>query len=207
MSTFETPAVFLFTASPKSGKSVMIKYLLYKMLKVKRFNYGIVFSSTAFNNDYSFMPEEFVHSTFDEEIIKNLMMKQRSRGTGKAFVVFDDILGDLKLTSNLMIKLLSTYRHYNISIFLATQYLYKVPPTIRECYTYAFIFRQTNMRSIDVLRETYFIEFKNKHEVQQYIGKHTKDYQVIVVSVGESQEKKYKVMKAKLLKPFYIQFN
>ena len=159
------PNITLITAGPNSGKTVLCKYILYDLFKNKKLNYGIVFCPTGFNNSYDYLPKKYLYAQFDENTLIQLVNLQISQikqhGKAKpAFVVFDDCIGSINFTSPLFSKLVTTYRHYNILLIFTTQYLFKVPPVLRECTTYFITFKQPTKRSVQAIHETFMNEKK-----------------------------------------------
>lgn len=199
------PAITLISAKPRSGKTQFIKYMICTLFMERKIKYGLVFCPTLFNGSYNFIPEQFTYSMYDERIIKNLMRLQVRQIIEKgkdnvepAFIVLDDCIGSINFDSPLFQKLISRYRHYNITIFIATQYLFKIPPLIRDCTTYFICFNQTTKKSIDAIHETFMQDFNYK-TCYQFIKKNTKDYHFIVVDNEEAEENKYTVSKVPLL--------
>ena len=56
----ELLCIMLFLGKPKSGKSHLIDYFMY--LHQKQFDYGLVFSKTAFTDGFKYVPKDFIHS-------------------------------------------------------------------------------------------------------------------------------------------------
>ena len=54
-----------------SGKSHCLKYILYNYAKKKKYDHLLLFTNTSFNNQYDYIPEQYIHPAYDEEIIKN----------------------------------------------------------------------------------------------------------------------------------------
>ena len=82
MNNLKLPSSIILCGKPKSGKSHCIKFLLYNFTAkrdlYKRFSYGVVFSKTSFNNAYSFIPKQWVHSKYVPDALDNLMKIQKS---------------------------------------------------------------------------------------------------------------------------------
>ena len=133
----QIPSLIIIAGKPKSGKSYLIKYLMYQMRK--KFDYGIVFTRTQFTHDMNYISPEYVHNNYYEDKLKNLMKIQSEvvrMGLNKqAFVLFDDCLST-EFSSQLFIDLITQHRHFKITPILSTQYLFKLNPTIRECASY-----------------------------------------------------------------------
>lgn len=209
----KTPSIIILSAGPGSGKSYTIKYLLYCLFKQKKLKYGVVFCPTnAMNNNYDYIDSKFVYPSFDEENLKKFLRFQKQH-MQPAFIIFDDCIGSINFNSNLIIHLFTTFRHYNLTIFLATQYIYKVPPTLRECATYTFIFNVSNMRTIEALQETYFLKH-TKQELATTIAHHTEPKnendkgKFILVRVNAPESEKYSASRAPPnIRNFKLKFN
>jgi hypothetical protein len=114
-----------------SGKSHLITYVMRENnLSSNRFDYGIVFSNTLWEDgSWDYLPENFVYKEFNEFALTNLMKLQKEnhkkRIKTSAFVIFDDCLDDAdQFTSSFIKKLSTQLRHYNITIIISTQYPY-----------------------------------------------------------------------------------
>lgn len=196
--------VVLLSAKQHCGKSVFIKYVLCTMFMEQRIKYGIVFCPTAFTGSYDFIPSQYVYNSYDINIVKRLMgiqvqQKKQNGYIEPAFIVFDDCIGSMDFNSNLINKLITSNRHYNLTIFLATQYLFKIPPLIRDCVSYFICFRQKTTKSVKAIYETYMQDIGDYRKCYKFIEKNTKDYYCIIVDNDEDDKKKYKVTKAPLL--------
>jgi hypothetical protein len=206
------PSIILLCASSKSGKSHEIKNIIYTACKQGRFSYGLVFSASAFNSDYSFMSEEYVHGMWDKAVLKRFIEGQKVQiqryGAAKpAFLVLDDMVGSIKWNSDFMRSFITRFRHYNLTVVIASQYIYAIPPIIRECVTYAIIFKQMNKRSIDALKDTFFVEQDSFNACRDFIAKHTVGYNFLLIRPGEELKHKYTVACAPAVIPdFYLDF-
>lgn len=189
----ENSIVFI-TAPPKSGKTTLIRQLIYN--NQQRFDYGLVFTSTGkFNGDYDFIPKMFVHSTFNENILKHFLNIQiQCKRKKRAFLIFDDFLGCFNPKSKFMSKLLSTYRHYNITIIISTQHIKSLPPIFRECTSYSIIFKTSNKNSIKSINENFITDMDEK-ELQKYINQNCEKYHFILVDMNNNENDKLSVWK------------
>ena len=60
---FNTPALFLFAASPGSGKTHLIHWLAYNMAKEGQFDYVFVVCPTSdLNDSYDFFHPSYRHT-------------------------------------------------------------------------------------------------------------------------------------------------
>lgn len=164
-----TPSISLFIAEPRSGKSYLIKYIMYNLAKKKKIKQGIVFCPTNdMNNNYDYIDSSYIFPIYKEEYLKKYLEVLKTNTSIPSFLIFDDCIGSVKWNSPLIEHLFSCYRHYNLTILVATQYIYKIPPVIRECATYAFIFYVSNVRSLNAIRDTLMVEMDAK-QVSHFI--------------------------------------
>lgn len=200
-----TPSIMLFVAGPESGKTHLIKYMMYRLVGKGVFVRGIVFCPTyALNNSYNYIPESYVYPRYEDEYLKNFLRYQRDNKQKPAFLILDDCIGSLNFNSKIISHLFTCYRHYNLTIFLSTQYIYKIPPVIRECATFAFIFFTSNMRSIEALQQTYFTDI-SKDQTLQFITNNCNEKGKFILVLNQNQQNKYIISKAPAIIPkFFI---
>ena len=202
------PSVLILAAKPKSGKSHAIKYFMHA--KRKEFDYGIVFTKTKFTDAYNYVPDQFVQKEFNAKVLKKLMKiqgKLTEQGIKKnAFVIFDDCLTS-EFGSQLVTDLLTQYRHYNITVILSTQYIYKLNPVLRDCATHAFIFEQSTKRSIEAIYETFGQHFNTLNDFCEYLNKSTGNYWFLFVDIYNRKKMYSKGKVGKDIPNFKLQFN
>lgn len=63
------PSINLLAAAPGSGKSHLIKYLIFNLWKMGKFHHGVVFCPTAHNGAYDWMPKN-VYLTFTKKKVR-----------------------------------------------------------------------------------------------------------------------------------------
>jgi len=142
------PASYLVVGRSGSGKTTV----LYNLLKSPEllgnyFNYIFVFSDVAVDDilqKLNLPKENFINGKnfnedYVEKIINSISSKIKAQGLKEAVkdmricFIFDDILSRQKfLKSDIMRKMFTANRHYLVSVFVLTQYLRGVPPTIRQ---------------------------------------------------------------------------
>jgi hypothetical protein len=176
-----TPACILLVGKPKRGKTNSIRFIIQKhsLDKFKgsaKFQMGIVFTRTKFNQDYSFLPDETVFNGYDEDILRKYLETLEnhiSEGNEAPanFVIFDDLIGLLSKNDPFLTNFLGTHRHTNTTIFLATQHLKTgASTTLREVCTHAIIFNSKTWNTITSLYENFGTLFPKleqfKHTMQ-----------------------------------------
>lgn len=161
---FEVPRIYLFLGKTKSGKSYAMKYILREAISqgVLNENNSLVFTTTKFNGQYNWLPH--VTQKYDARLLNSVIaqakaMREKYNDRIKPFfIIFDDIMGDIDMRKTPeLVRLMTTYRHYNISIFIAQQYCMGgvCSPAIREQIGYIFAFANTGARSEKNIFESY----------------------------------------------------
>lgn len=143
--SYEIPNMFLFAGKVKSGKSFALRYMVQEIIKQKKFKFGWVFCKTAFNGSYDWMKPN-VTTGYSERVLMKYMglLKRKREEVGRDmppnFIIFDDLIGELNPNNQIFNNLITTFRHYNTSIFLATQFIKGniTKPTFREQVRYVF---------------------------------------------------------------------
>jgi len=148
--------------------------------------FGLVFVKTKYKHSYKFMPDEAIIQGFDLEVLQQYVenLEEMYEKEGKlppSFIVFDDLVGILNSGNTWFINFISTYRHLNINIFIAVQYLTglrAVSPIMREQTSFAIMFNSKTTRTITNLYENFGQLFENKKQFQQYFFDHTEPHKV-----------------------------
>ncbi len=141
--------------------------------------FGIVFVKTKFKHSYQDLEKKGlakVYQGYNEEVLKtfinNLEEVYKSTGSIPAnYVVFEDLVGILNNQSQWFINWISTYRHFNTSVFINVQYLLgrgAISPIMREQTSFAIIFNSKCNRTIKNLYENYGQLFEKEAQFKQY---------------------------------------
>ncbi len=181
------PAILLAVGHCGSGKSVAVRYTIESL---NTFEFVVVVSNTAaFNNDYDFLKTLNInHRIYNamncDRIIETVMnIQERSikenQAPKKCLLVFDDILGSLS-NSKTFTKLITTYRHFNISIFLTAQFVKSSFTTIRELSSYILVFTQNSQDALKGVYESYFSDIGTFSKFKEYFAG-LKEYQFFFV--------------------------
>ena len=188
--------------------------MLNELFRKKKLKYGIVFTGSKYNGDFDFLPSKYVHSKYDENVLKkfyNIQVKQKlEKGKASpAFIIFDDMLGSLNFNTGFIAELVPKFRHPNFTIIFTSQYLKKIPPLIRQCTTFFVTFKTIGKTTIDAIQENYMQE-KSKKEVVNFIEQslpHIDERKFILVEVMQDEEQKYTIDRAPAkYKPFKIKY-
>ena len=200
MSFFNIPGLNILSAKPGSGKSSLIKFELYKGAVNKKYDYAIIFTKNIDDDYDKIIDEKFIYYNFtDKDFAKILKYQQENNNNQdgpKLLLIFDDVIGSIDFNSKLMTILVTRYRHFNIGVVFSTQYIIRIPSTIRECASKSFIFYQETKNSIKACYDSYGQSFGSLTKFREYLLKNTDNYQFIVVNgKNKSLSEKYEIKK------------
>jgi hypothetical protein len=103
--------------APGSGKTHLIKYLVYERYKRKSFKRIYVIVSTAFTHEYDWVEEDYIVDNNYDEAIDFILEQQKDMVP--CLVIFDDITGSINWYSGRYNRFFTEYRKRNMSIILS----------------------------------------------------------------------------------------
>lgn len=197
-------ALHMFIGTSKSGKSFLMRYMLTSMLKRKQLKFGIVFTSSKHNGGYDWLPDKYVYAHFSmERLHKYLNFLKAKRAEGKKipdnFIVLDDIINSIPQKSGVWQEFICTYRHYNITLLVTTQFITKCDPTLREQADFAYIFQLYTDAAVRAAYESYGQLFPTLKQWKAFLEKHAGVEHQCIVWTKESPpaiDKRYSTYKA-----------
>jgi len=179
----------IFIGKQASGKSFLLRNLIYQLTKQNTFKFGKVFSATSFNPDYDFMPEKHVDGEYSEakleqyiDSLKKWMTNNPGKKLPPSFLILDDLLGKMHANTDIFSNLMSTYRHYNMSVFLTSQFMVKnISTLLRELVDVAFIFKSKFKNTRTSLYEAFGQSLESQDEFDDVLEKATKERHACLV--------------------------
>eukprot|EP00457_Paulinella_chromatophora_P005347 gb/GEZN01005364.1/.p1 GENE.gb/GEZN01005364.1/~~gb/GEZN01005364.1/.p1 ORF type:complete len:385 (+),score=66.53 gb/GEZN01005364.1/:650-1804(+) len=174
--------MFVLVGKSERGKTHFLRWLLYQgcLREKDPFQYGLIFVRTKFKHSYEFhwasnayvqIYEGFLLDVL-KKYVENLTNRYKQRGyLEPSFIVFDDLVGVINNDNAWFNNFIGTYRHYNITIFVAVQYLTgrkAISPIMREQTTAAIMFNSKTLLTNVNLYENYGQLFENKKEFMQH---------------------------------------
>jgi hypothetical protein len=150
--SIQSKCLHLLVGTSKSGKSYLLRYMLRSMLSARLFKFGLVFTATKFNGGYDWLPDKYVYVDFDMDVLLAYMNFLVRIKIPPSFIVFDDIISSLPLGTRLWSQFMATFRHYNITLFISTQYVNMADALMRSQTDYAYLFQ---MHSDAQFKSTY----------------------------------------------------
>jgi hypothetical protein len=134
---------------PGSGKSVLIKHLLYAKKHV--IPTGLVISGSEDSNKFysGLFPDLFVYEKYKKDVVENFIKRQKLAKehlpNAWSVLVMDDCMDDVKIFNDPLLQgLFKNGRHWNMLAVFANQYVFDFKPSIRTNIDGVFIFRDPN---------------------------------------------------------------
>ena len=189
----QCPHLALFIARRNSGKSYLMRHLLHVLAKGKRFRWVLVISPTAFNGEWSsVVGEDNVLGQFDPDQVGHLMDRQAElREDGQdnpGLLILDDCLGAANFQSDLFTRIASAGRHYRVSVWVACQHMFKMPPVIRTNSDYLFVLGTQNDHVVKALWDEFGgLGFDDWKAFRTHAAAAVADYGALVVDTHDSK--------------------
>lgn len=143
-----------------SGKSTIIKSLLYEKSDVVPV--GMVMSGTEDTNGFygEFMPSTFVFNKLDNDMVKQLIARQKIAKKHLkvpwAVLLLDDCMDDTKIFNTpLYTGLMKHSRHWGLWTIIASQYAMDLKPSLRSNIDGVFILREPSLRNRKIIYDNY----------------------------------------------------
>lgn len=184
-------AVSVFIAKRRSGKSVLMKDVMYH--KRHALSAGIVLSGTEEGNGWysnpktGFVPNLFVYNDMDLEAIERLIDRQRKlvkagRPNSNCFLIMDDCMHDPKtLKSPIIRQVFLNGRHWKIFTMIAAQYAMDMGPSLRANIDYCFILRENIVANREKLWKQFFGIFPTLDAFSRTMDVCTENYECLVL--------------------------
>jgi len=186
MKTFANNQKFLIIGKRGSGKSFLIKQIIYQMFIDKKVNECCVFSPTDKMTNFYVNFTKHVSYECDFSLVKKIMELQKQRNiegsnTHKLLIVFDDGLSEKDYRNDTISDLIKNGHHLNITTIFAMQFSIGMTPELRSNFDYVFLMKDDAISSIKRLYDHYGGVFPTFNLFNSYIKNYTKDYNALVI--------------------------
>ena len=184
--------VWLLLGSRNTGKSVMLKDLLYHTQHGTDMVMGMTQTMSTGNMFKTIMPPGLVYSDGYDYAKADVFLQQAAALAQKGKVrhstlVMDDVIFDTKvLKSKTQQNLHLNGRHYHTSIFNTSQFSMLVPTTIRANCDYIVALKETVRANRRRLYEHYFGVFPSFLDFEKVFLKCTADFGAMVLDRTQS---------------------
>lgn len=224
--TSDPARIWTLTGLPASGKSYMMRYLMYLYAQLGFFRTGLVIAPTAaFSGDYDWVRNPAaLWDKYDENrlmaYMESLKAKrkalQEKTGDPKAmlppnFIIIDDCIGMIN-SGSWFTNFVSTARHTSTHLFFLNQYIAaarNVSTTLRNNTNFALMWRQPMEQSVDALYKAYGGFFESKKEFKEaLLNNNGRKYSCLVYRSGyDDKESSYlRLCAGEIPKDFKIMF-
>ena len=179
---FQANSTYTLLSCRKSGKSFMIRNLIYLLLKQKKIDLIYLFSYTAdVDQAYEFLDKSYIFDpSIMDKTIDLIFQMQKAHPTRKVCIICDDF--DLEKSHDSLNSLYTRGRHYNITTILSAQITTKgISSSIRNNTIYLFV-RKLNARTIKdyVFQMLLNTEFDDPKTFYNFIKNNVEDYKFVL---------------------------
>jgi len=196
MSMVEDDAVVVFIGKRKTGKSFLIRDLLYHK---RSFPISTVISATENANGFysEMIPSIFIHNKFSDELVGNVLKRQelvvgqnKDRKKQGAPLVDDRmvfVMDDMMAAKNSWIRsenvsaMFCNGRHYRCLFMLTLQYVMGIPPDLRNNVDYVFLLRENIHKSRKKLYDNWAGMFPKFPMFESVLNECTQNHECIVI--------------------------
>jgi len=204
MNMINDDKVIVLIGKRETGKSFLVKDLLYYHQDIP---VGTVISGTEGANAFysSIMPSIFIHGEYRQEIISNMLKRQKKviaainkeiTDTGfsnidpRGFIILDDCLYDKSWVNSKHIRsLFMNGRHYKAMFIITMQYALGIPPNLRTNIDFTFILRENIVSNRKRLYEQYAGMFPSFDVFSQVMDQCTENFECIVINNNAKSNK------------------
>jgi hypothetical protein len=176
---------FILVIGPRCcGKSYLISNIAKSLIENNSIDNLVYFSCKQEENTIKYS-DEILQQIIDYQVKRVLDAREKNEHEPSLLLIFDDI-------HKINLQFVMDQRHFRMSCIVSMQYPIGLPPEIRCCADYIFIFRQFYMLNIKKLYNDYCGMFRSLNEFIQVMNKCTNNYNTLVVSKSyESKCYKY----------------
>jgi len=207
----------LIIGKRRSGKTTLIKNLIYAKQRKKKlkYDYLYVFSANNINDDWiNIFPknkiETFHKSTCDKYTIKKLIKIQEERKSNnknsRCIIVFDDAIlsnkdGMSKGLSNTdeFRNLVMRGRHLNIEFYLCCQYYTFFDKSIRSNADFIFCGKMNGVGYYTSMYQEVGESTENKKDFENFINENAVYHNFIFFNKSDDYQNKRMIIKAKII--------
>lgn len=176
-----------------TGKSFLIKDLLFNLKKQKQADYVFVISGTSFDKDDYGYVKRFLMNNNDldqkiHQILRFCKLLKKKKSKKRIVLVLDDVSSSKsKFRHESIAKLYNDNRHYNLHVILGSQYACHVPPEFRNNMSICYMIHQTQLRVYKALEESFNLHGDPKEFKNMLVYYSKKKYHFVVCDKAENR--------------------
>ena len=182
------PGLTIVCAQKYSGKSVLMKHLMEKLIENGTFDWGYIISQTTeVNGEWNIIPPEYIKNQWNPEDINKIydyQKQQMKNGTPKnCFILMDDVIGLVDLKDKVIQMLVTNGRHLNIWLFIVVQKLTDVvPPVVRQNAEFFIFFQNDCKEVLEAVHQQYMSTQMPKPNWYQFCRDTLVDFTAIIIN-------------------------
>ena len=204
LTKFASPGTYVCVARTGSGKSHVLKFILYHLIKKGYIKDCIAASTTArMNDDYDFLDKRFILTDLKEDNLAYLthVISQRAKyreETGQMppglALILDDVAYTEGYRNDFLSGLATKARHFNIWFFYSSQAVKILTPAIRENARVVMLFQVSNWQYLDSLYDLCPYG-SNKKDLMNYMRENVHSHKFLSYFAGskDREETKFKI--------------
>jgi len=194
-STIDPCRICMFLAKRNSGKSCLVKDIMYHQRKIPM---GVVMSGTEESNEHyqSFVPDSFIYGEYKSEVIEKVISHQQNvvkklsstekenfkNPDNSVFMVMDDCMFDNKWTRDKNMRcVFMNGRHYRILLLLTMQYCMDLPPALRANIDDIFVLKENILQNKEKIYKNFFGIFPTFDAFNEVLTQCTENYECLVL--------------------------
>ncbi len=201
-------ACICISAKRRSGKTYLLREMLYFMCQKMKPDLVILFSETSdFNSDFDYVPERFKYNQYDENILmkfihqqeENMKLYKQKKKKNKNYnkepphilVLMDDVAHDKRVFySHAIGQLAILGRHIRMSTVVLTQHLTAFSPKFRQNCDLVITFRDPDYGLKKYIIDSFMtLDVNSRSLVKPYIDRvFDEPYKAMVIMVYKIQE-------------------
>jgi hypothetical protein len=185
-STMKKDAVVLLIGKRGTGKTTLMKDIMYYMRT--KLDFGVAMSPTEETTEAlsSFVPQSCIYNTFSNTalgVMLELQRQQVKKGRFKnVYVLLDDCMYDKKVMSGVNVReLFMNGRHRKIFFMNSVQYMMDMPAALRSQVDYVFALKENIISSREKLWKFFFGMFEDFRDFNKVMNSCTQNFECIVL--------------------------
>lgn len=187
LKTPSSGAIYIIIGKRGSGKSFLIKNLLYSKKHI--IPTGVVVSGTEDTNQFysSIFPDIFIHTEYKDEFILKLNQRQTIAKTHLSnpwsVIVLDDCMHNKReFEKKHCVSLFKNGRHWDTCAIISNQYSLDLKPELRTNCDGIFVFKETNNANLKKIYENFASVIPSFRIFCALMEKYTADYSCMYIS-------------------------
>src|SRR5579875_462566 len=195
------PSVIIIAGSTCTGKSELMKNIVYK--NYKNFNRIYLLCPNANNSFYNFINDKYKIKDPCDADLQTIYDDCCKNPNIKTLIILNDCIERVNFRNGAASEITTCGRYVNVSMIIVMQYLNKISPVIRDNAKYLFA---TKLKShcVNTVFEITSC-FNNKNTCKRFLDVACKNYQVVRFNLTGYNKKDYLVFKNKKARNFIIE--